>query len=69
MTLVNLNYGSHNFTLFAIDMAGNIGSSEMIVFAMSKAKPFPTLLVVAVVAVVVVAVIAGLLVYFKKRKR
>lgn len=68
-TLSGLSLGSHNVTVYAIDIAGNIGSSETVYFTIAKAsEPFPTALVVA--SVITVAVISvGLIVYFKKRKK
>jgi hypothetical protein len=67
MTLAGLLDGEHSLTLFAIDSAGNIGSSETIYFTVDVPEPFP---VVPVVAVIVAAVVgAGLLVYFKKRNK
>jgi hypothetical protein len=67
-TLVNLGYGKHDLTAYAQDTAGNFGASEAVAFTV--AEPFPTNWLIAVVAVIVsAAVIAGLLLYFKKRKR
>jgi hypothetical protein len=64
-TLTGLPDGSHNVTVYATDEAGNTGASETIFF---KVETFPTTVVIA--SVMTVAVIsAGLLVYFKKRKR
>jgi hypothetical protein len=64
-TLTNLPYGEHNVTVYAIDMAGNTGTSETIYFSVEE--PFPTTMVVALAASTVVLG-AGLAVYFKKRK-
>jgi hypothetical protein len=67
MTLAGLLDGEHSLTLFAIDTAGNIGSSETIYFSVDVPEPFPTTLVIA--SVITVAVVGvGLFVYFKKRK-
>jgi len=67
MTLAGLLDGEHSLTLFAIDAAGNIGSSETIYFSVEVPEPFPTTLVIS--SVITVAVVGiGLLVYFKKRK-
>ena len=66
MTLADLLDGEHSLTLFAIDAAGNIGSSKTIYFTVDVPEPFPLVPVIAVAAVVVVV---GLLAYFKKRKR
>ena len=67
-TLTGLSHGQHNLTVYATDIAGNIGVSETINFTIALAKepePFPTTLVIAVAASVVVVGI-GLTVYFKK---
>jgi len=70
--LANLTYGMHNITVYAWDVAGNIGSSETITFTVAapepEPEPFPVVPVAAASAAVVVAC-AGLLLYFKKRKR
>ena len=67
-TLTGLSYGEHNITVYATDIAGNIGASETITFTVAKEpEPFPTAIVAVIVASVAV-VGAGLLVYFKKRK-
>jgi hypothetical protein len=67
-TLTNLPYGEHNVTVYASDLAGNVGNSETIAFTIAKPEPFPTTLFIAgVVSVPVVGI--GLLVYFKKRKK
>jgi hypothetical protein len=70
-TLGNLTYGTHNITINAWDIAGNVGSSETVTFAVTKPEslaPFPILPLIAVIVVVVTAC-AGLLVFFKKHKR
>jgi hypothetical protein len=65
-TLTELPNGDHNVTVYATDQFGNTGASETICFTIIAL--FPTLLVVA--SVIIVAVIgAGLLFYFKKRRR
>jgi len=51
---------------YANDTFGNIGASETITFTVAS-EPFPTAPVVAVSGAL--TVVAGLLVYFKKRKR
>jgi hypothetical protein len=65
-TLSNLPYGKHNITVYATDKAGNTGASETIHFTIDE--PFPTTMVIAPVASVAF-VGAGLLLYFKKRRR
>jgi hypothetical protein len=64
-TLTNLPYGEHNVTVYAIDMAGNIGTSETIYFSVEG--PFPTTMVIALAGSVAVLG-AGLAVYFKRRR-
>jgi predicted phage tail protein len=70
-TLTNLTYGEHNITVYATDNAGNIGISETITFTIAEPEPpspFPTTMVMVPIASVAF-VGAGLLIYFKKRKR
>jgi len=70
MTLTQLPNGPHNVTVYAIDEAGNVGSSQTISFIIAKpeARSFPTAIVAAVSGAAAMVVVAGLLVYFKKRK-
>jgi parallel beta-helix repeat protein len=70
-TIANLTNGLHSITVYANDTFGNIGASETIAFTIAKPEPFPTATVAAVsgTSAIVVVVVAGLLVYFKKRKR
>jgi hypothetical protein len=65
-TLTGLANGDHNITVYATDEAGNTGVSETMYFSVDV--PFPTTIVVTPLASVAF-VGAGLLVYFKKRKR
>ena len=65
-TLKNLSFGEHNVTVYATDMAGHTGAFETIYFKIEM--PFPTTMVIAPIASVAF-VGAGLLVYFKKRKK
>jgi hypothetical protein len=63
--LSNLEVGEHNIIVYATDIAGHVGVSEIIYFSVES---FPTTLVgVSVATVAVIAV--GLLVYFKKHKQ
>jgi hypothetical protein len=64
-TLPELSVGQHTLTLYANDAAGNPTASETIRF---KIEPFPTTLIIAIVIIITVAG-AGLILYFKKRKR
>jgi hypothetical protein len=67
-TLASLPNGMHNVTVYAWDVAGNIGTSGIMQFSVEVPKPFPTTLVAAASGASAVVVAAGLLVYFKKRK-
>jgi hypothetical protein len=64
ITLAALSKGAHNLTVYAKDIAGNIGASETIHFTLLER--FPIEWIVASV-VIVAAVGVGLLVYFKKQ--
>ena len=65
--LKGLAVGSHNVTVYAEDVAGNIGASETLFFTVEE--PFPTLLLVtASVTIAVVCIGLCLLVYLIKRK-
>jgi hypothetical protein len=66
-TLAGLSLGLHNVTVYAKDLLENTGNSNTVWF--SVAEPFPTTLVVAASLAIVAVVGAGLLIYFKKRKR
>jgi N-acetylneuraminic acid mutarotase len=64
-TLTGLANGDYALTVYAKDEAGNVGTSETILFTVDV--PVPTTLVIA--SVITVAVVGvGLLIYFKKRK-
>ena len=67
-TLTGLANGSHSIVVYATDESGNVGDSETITFSVDTPEPFPTTLFIAAVLVAVV-VCAGLLLYFKRRKR
>ena len=73
-TLTGLSNGEHNVTVYVTDFVGNIGASETRYFnvevpELSPTVPIATASVVAAVVATAVVVVAGLLVYFKKRKR
>jgi hypothetical protein len=63
-TLTGLPNGEHHVTVYATDIAGNIGASETIYFSVTS--PFPSTLI-ATAAVSATLAAAGLLVYFRKR--
>jgi hypothetical protein len=70
-TLSGLPVGRHNITVYAWDVAGNLGASETVAFNIAKPEPepFPTKLVAAASVATVVVGDVGLLIYFKKRRR
>jgi hypothetical protein len=68
-TLTGLAYGTHNITVYAIDIAGNVGSSETTVFTVAKPELFPTTIVAVASGAFAIAIGAGLLIYFKKFKK
>jgi hypothetical protein len=70
-TIAGLSDGAHNITIYAQDIAGNIGASETTYFSVTQetnpqSEPFPTTSVATAIASVVIVAV-GLLVYFKKR--
>ena len=67
-TLTGLSDGTHNVTVYATDMAGNVGSTETVIFTVAKpTAAFPTAPVAAASVATVAIVCAGLLVYVRKR--
>ncbi|HLN44984.1 MAG TPA: hypothetical protein VK209_04695 [Candidatus Sulfotelmatobacter sp.] len=66
ITLTGLSNGKHSITVYAQDVAGNMGASETIDFEISVL--FSTVLMVIVFVAVLGVVVAGLLIYFRKRK-
>ena len=66
-TLSGLAYGVHNVTVYAVDTAGNTGTSETIVFIVEE--PFPVVPVATASAALIALIGVGLLAYSKKRKR
>jgi hypothetical protein len=67
-TLSGLTVGEHNVTVYAWDVAGNVGASETMPFTIFEPEPFVVAPVVAASIAVVASVSAGILVYFKKLK-
>jgi len=68
-TLTGLSNGVHNVTVYAWDDAGNIGSSETIIFIVDAPEPLPATFVSTVSVASVATAGAGLLLYRKKRRR
>jgi parallel beta-helix repeat protein len=74
-TIANVTNGFHSVTVYANDTFGVAGASENVTFTVAvapleRSEPFPTATIAAVIgATTAIAVSAGLLVYFKKRKR
>jgi hypothetical protein len=66
-TLTGLAIGEHNVTVYASDLAGNIGASKTIYFNIDVPEPFPTVLVATASAASVTIIGIGLLVYFRRR--
>jgi hypothetical protein len=67
-TLTGLTNGAHNLRVYALDTAGNVGSSETVTFNVDAPEPLPTIFVPAVSIALVATVGAGLLLYYKKRR-
>ncbi|MBN1358035.1 hypothetical protein JW988_04615 [Candidatus Bathyarchaeota archaeon] len=67
-TLAGLSAGVHNVTVYAWDIAGHIGASEIITFTTVEPETFPVVPVAAASVGSIIIVAAALLVYFKKRK-
>jgi hypothetical protein len=72
-TLTDLANGQHNVTVYATDEFGYTGVSDIVFFNVNVTKvdasELPVVPFIAVSAVVVVTAVAGVMVYFKKRKR
>jgi parallel beta-helix repeat protein len=67
-TLTGLSSGMHNLTVYANDTFGNMGASQTVNFTIPQS--FPTATVAAASGAAATAIVgAGLVVYFKKRKR
>jgi len=68
-TLIGLSYGQHNVTVYAVDLAGNVGSSETITFTVAKQESFPTAQLITASGISVALIGVGLLFYFKKSRK
>ncbi len=67
-TLSGLSYGKHSLTVYAWDVAGNVGASETVTLTVVKPETFPAVPVVAVSTVSISFAAVVLLIYFRKRK-
>jgi hypothetical protein len=66
-TLKELPVGSHNVTVYAKDVAGNLGASETLSFTIEEpSEPLPILLV-ATASIIIVVVVAVFLLVRKHR--
>lgn len=61
-TLAGLSNGSHNVTIYALDQAGNVGTSEAIAFTVESS--FPTTIMLVIIAAITIA--AALIIIRKK---
>jgi hypothetical protein len=68
-TIADLPNGFHNVTIYAEDTFGNIGMSPIISFTVATSDLRSVLPIAVSIAVIAVVATAGLIVYFKKRKR
>jgi hypothetical protein len=66
-TLTDLSNGNYNVTVYAIDEAGNTGTSETMYFSIDIPEPFPTAYRMGIVAVIVL-ILLGAIVYILKHK-
>jgi len=69
LTLMGLEEGLHNVTLYAVDLAGNAAEPKTLFFNVDLPVTFPVAPVEAASGTSVAIVGAGLLVHMKKRKR
>lgn len=67
--LAALSYGEHNVTLYATDVAGNVGASETVTFSVVQPKPISTMPIVAASAVAAFVFVAELLAYLRKHRQ
>ena len=65
-TLSGLSNGEHSLTIYAWDIAGNVGASETLYFTIAEPLPVVPVATASVASVAVMGV--ALLMYFKKRK-
>ena len=63
-TLLYLPIGVHNVVVYAIDKAGNTGSSEIINFTVNDPSSNPIILIP-----IIILILVGILAYFKKYRK
>jgi hypothetical protein len=66
LTLIDLQFGVHNITVYSIDAYGNQGASQTVSFTIEAS--FPTLLIATVSIFTVSIVLIGLLLFRRYRK-
>ena len=65
-TLTNLPYGEHNVTIYATDLYGYVGSSEIVLFTTTPLNG--TIIANIAVPVAAICLAAGFLIYVKKHR-
>ena len=65
ITLAGLTDGTHDLTVYAVDIVGNVGFSEVVSFSVER---FPVIMVVALTTATLIVVLTGYLL-FKRRKK
>ncbi len=66
---LNLQPGIHNITVYAIDIYGNVGSSQTVAFHVADNQPFPTTLIIIAASVAAACVVLALGFFKMKSKR
>lgn len=69
MTLSDLSEGFHSLEIYAEDIAGNIGASGIVRFAIDTGHGEPFFILIMITAIVVAGVVISLLFYFTKFKK
>jgi hypothetical protein len=70
VTLADLPTGANNMTVYAVDVFGNVGASDTVLFNVTtQSSDALSTTVIITSGATLTAVGAGILVYFKKRKK
>lgn len=69
VALPELSVGQHTLTVYANDTVGNSAASETISFTVAEPETFPTVPIAVASAASIATVAAGILVYFRRRRR